>query len=72
MVSIPQTIFLPFDGLFRIWREVYKDNPNYRGWLKRLDEVVSARRKVTKDNRLMVQLTTIELNKMRDLYELEI
>lgn len=66
-------IFLPFDGLLRIWKSVYKEKPDARSWLNQLDDKISSRKKVVvKDGKLMVQLSTEEINKLRDLYELEI
>lgn len=74
MAKQAKMLWLPAKGLTKIWREVYVDNKNatVREWLKKLDDFITKRDKRVAGNHLMIQLTSEEMAKLKNLYELEI
>jgi|GEM_PF-6051954 hypothetical protein len=63
-------IELPFDGLFNIWRKCFGfASEKERSKLNLLDDNITKRKALFKNNHLMIRLTISELNWIKNLYE---
>ena len=64
-----QIIKFQFDKLFVIWKKCFIDNPSHRVKLNQLDDRITKRGVIVKDNQLFVQLNTYEVTYIKNLYE---
>ena len=62
-------IKLPFDGLLKIWKDCWINNPSQRDKLDKFDIQVSQHGLSHVDGKSFVQLTAGELNYIKNLYE---
>ena len=62
-------LYLPFDGLLKIWKYCFINNPSERDKLNTLDDTITKRSTLISKGHLMVQLAQSEIDYLKNLYE---
>jgi hypothetical protein len=60
---------LPLEGLLKIWKKCYAQNVDKREKLNLLDSIISKREIIRRDGKEFIQLSKVEIEWLKNLYE---